>query len=61
MGVTKQYIRYKPTSIFNIIASSRANGIFIEFNQKSNGRYWANGAAENVLIWDLRYLYHNFL
>ncbi|XP_070498516.1 WD repeat-containing protein 3 [Chironomus tepperi] len=54
MGVTKQYMRYKPTSIFNIIASSRANGIFVEFNQTSNGRYWACGAAENVLVWDLR-------
>ena len=54
MGVTTQYLRYKPTSIFNIIASSRANGIFIDFNQSSSGRFWANGAAENVLVWDLR-------
>lgn len=54
MGVTKQYMRYKQSSIFNIIASSRANAIFVDFNNTSNGRYWANGAAENVLIWDLR-------
>lgn len=53
MGVTKQYLRYKPTSIFNIIASSRSNGIFVELNGIS-GRYFASGAAENVLIWDLR-------
>ncbi|KAG5679887.1 hypothetical protein PVAND_009424 [Polypedilum vanderplanki] len=53
MGVTKQYLRYKPAGIFNIIASSRVNGVFVDFNGIS-GRYFASGAAENILIWDLR-------
>jgi U3 small nucleolar RNA-associated protein 12 len=53
MGVTKQYLKYQPTSIFNIIASSRSNGVFVDFNEIS-GRYFAVAAAENVLIWDLR-------
>jgi U3 small nucleolar RNA-associated protein 12 len=53
MGVTKQYLRYKPVSQFNIIASSRSNGSFVELNEIS-GRYFAVAAAENVYIWDLR-------
>lgn len=53
MGVTKQYMRYKPNGVFNIIASSRVNGVFVDFNQTS-GRYFATGAAENILFWDLR-------
>lgn len=53
MGITKQYLRYKPTAVFNIIASSRSNGIFVDLNEIS-GRYFATGAAENVLLWDLR-------
>lgn len=53
MGVTKQYLRYKPTATFNIIASSRSNGVFVDFNGIS-GRYFACGCAEKVFIWDLR-------
>lgn len=53
MGITKQYLRYRQTATFNIIASSRSNGIFINLNDIS-GRYFATGAAENVLLWDLR-------
>lgn len=53
MGLTKQYLAYKHTATFNIIASSRANGVFVDYNETS-GRFFATGAAENVLIWDLR-------
>lgn len=53
MVLTKQYLKYKHSSTFNIIASSRSNGVFIDFNNTS-GRYFASGAVENVFIWDLR-------
>lgn len=53
MGLTKQYLAYKQCATFNIIASARTNGVFVNYNNTS-GRYFAVGGAENVLIWDLR-------
>lgn len=53
MVLTKQYLKYKHSATFNIIASSRANGVFVECNNTS-GRYFASPAVENILIWDLR-------
>jgi hypothetical protein len=53
MGLTKQYLAYKHSATFNIIASSRANGVFVDYDG-TTGRFFASGAVENVLIWDLR-------
>lgn len=53
MGLTKQYLRYQPVDNFNIIGSSRSNVVFTTING-AEGRYITVGAAENVLIWDLR-------
>lgn len=56
MGLTKQYLAYRPRGSFNIIASGRANVNFITYNGIA-GRYVGTAAAEDVIIWDLRYFY----
>ncbi|XP_050068590.1 WD repeat-containing protein 3 [Anopheles maculipalpis] len=53
MGLTKQYLAYKPVSSFNIIASVRANISFVTINHVV-GRYVVVAAAEKVLVWDMR-------
>uniref|UniRef100_A0A182J8U8 Small-subunit processome Utp12 domain-containing protein n=1 Tax=Anopheles atroparvus TaxID=41427 RepID=A0A182J8U8_ANOAO len=53
MGLTKQYLAYRPVSSFNIIASSRANISFISVNN-IDGRYVVVAAAEKVLVWNMR-------
>lgn len=53
MGLTKQYLNHEPVGQFNIIASGRPNIVFITYNN-ADGRYVAVGAAENILIWDLK-------
>uniref|UniRef100_A0A182TMX9 Small-subunit processome Utp12 domain-containing protein n=1 Tax=Anopheles melas TaxID=34690 RepID=A0A182TMX9_9DIPT len=53
MGLTKQYLAYKPVSSFNIIASARANISFVTISN-ATGRYVVVAAAEKVLVWDLR-------
>lgn len=53
MVLTKQYLKYKESATFSIIASSRSNGVFVDLNNTS-GRYFAAAAVENILIWDLR-------
>ncbi|XP_014610354.1 PREDICTED: WD repeat-containing protein 3 [Polistes canadensis] len=53
MGLTKQYLRYVPSSNVNIIASSRCNVIFVEL-EGQEGRFVATGACEHIIIWDLR-------
>lgn len=53
MGLTKQYLAFKPAANFNIVASSRTNVAFVRYN-KTDGRYAAVGAAERVVVWDLR-------
>ncbi|XP_039970684.1 WD repeat-containing protein 3 [Bactrocera tryoni] len=53
MGLTKQYLAYRPVDSFNVINSGRANVNFVIFN-KTEGRYALAAAAENVIIWDLR-------
>jgi U3 small nucleolar RNA-associated protein 12 len=59
MGLTKQYLAYKNVGNFNIIASTRANGVFLNLSNVE-GRYFAVSGAENVLIWDLRYDFNSF-
>lgn len=53
MGLTKQYLRWEPAGNFNIIANQKCNSVFVNLNNV-DGRYLAVGAAENVLIWDMR-------
>lgn len=53
MGLTKQYLAYKPVGNFNIIASGKCNAAFVTLD-KVEGRYLAVGGAENTLIWDVR-------
>lgn len=53
MGITKQYLAYKPVGNFNVIASAKSNGVFVNLGNVE-GRYFGVAAAENVLIWDLR-------
>ncbi|XP_052868712.1 WD repeat-containing protein 3 [Anopheles cruzii] len=53
MGLTKQYLAYKPASSFNIIASGRANISFITVNGV-DGRYVVVAAAEKVIVWNMR-------
>lgn len=53
MPLTKQYLRYETDGIFNIIASNACNVTFLLYNGES-GRYVAVGAADDVVIWDLR-------
>ena len=53
MGLTKQYLRYAACGVFNVIGSSSANVVFIEF-KGVKGKLCAVGACEHVFIWDLR-------
>lgn len=53
MGITKQYLRYVPGPIFNVIASTKGNVAFVELRAQV-GRYVAAAACENVVIWDSR-------
>lgn len=53
MGLTKQYLRYSPSGNFNITASVNCNIVFVKLNNES-GRYVAAGAAEDIIVWDLR-------
>ena len=55
MGLTKQYLAYRPIDSFNIIASGRANVNFAVYNQ-IEGRYVVAAAAENAIVWDLRFV-----
>lgn len=53
MGLTKQYLAYKPLSNFNIIASGRANISFVSIGGV-DGRFVATAGAEQVLVWNTR-------
>ena len=52
MGLTKQYLRYSPYGIFNLI-SGKSNIVYI-VDDKSNRKLCAVGACENIILWDLR-------
>ncbi|XP_069491858.1 WD repeat-containing protein 3 [Ambystoma mexicanum] len=53
MGLTKQYLRYAATAVFGVIASPKANVVFVTLRGEK-GRYVAVAACEHVFIWDLR-------
>lgn len=53
MKLTKQYLRYIDLQTFGLIASSRCNINFLNINEADN-RYLLVGAAENLIVWDLK-------
>ena len=53
MGLTKQYLRYAPADTFGLIATNKANIVFLDI-KGVKGRYCAVGACEDVIIWDIR-------
>lgn len=53
MGLTKQYLAFKPVANFNIIASGRANVAFVSVGGV-DGRFVAVAGAEQVLVWNTR-------
>lgn len=53
MGLTKQYLAFKPVSNFNIIASGRANVAFVSVGGV-DGQFVAVAGAEQVLVWNTR-------
>ncbi len=53
MGLTKQYLRYAASGVFNIIGSNKSNILLLEYGGVK-GRLCAVGACEHVFIWDLR-------
>jgi U3 small nucleolar RNA-associated protein 12 len=53
MGLTKQYLRYVPSNVFGIVASTRSNIKLIKY-KNTVGKYVAVGACELVFIWDLK-------
>ncbi|KAK6631604.1 hypothetical protein RUM44_006133 [Polyplax serrata] len=52
MPITKQYLRYVPTTSFNLISSIDSNGTWVTLNNQE-GRYIATGACENIFVWDM--------
>lgn len=49
---TKQYLRFEPSSVFGVIASSTAKILHIDLNNKCN--FVAVPACEDVLLWNLQ-------
>lgn len=49
---TKQYLRFEPSSVFGVIASSTAKILHVDHNNKSN--FVAVPACEDVLLWNLQ-------
>ena len=53
MGVTKDYLRFLPSTKCNAIAGPNCNITFVRYNvDDKRTRYVAAGAAEDVIIWD---------
>lgn len=53
MGLTKQYLRYNPSSQFGVIASKRCNIVLLKYKNTTD-RYAAVANCENVCVWDLK-------
>ena len=51
MGLTKQYLRYLPDSVFGVVGSQRANILYLTWEGQ---KLCAVAACEHVFIWDLR-------
>lgn len=52
MGLTTQYLRYVPASVFGVIGTARCVRFVTRFSQQ--GKYIAVPACELVLIWDIK-------
>ncbi|KAK3576496.1 hypothetical protein CHS0354_034171 [Potamilus streckersoni] len=53
MGLTRQYLRYVPSSVFGLIGSQKSNVVYLEIHGVL-GKYCMVGACEDVIVWDLR-------
>ncbi|XP_061419102.1 LOW QUALITY PROTEIN: WD repeat-containing protein 3 [Lethenteron reissneri] len=53
MGLTKQYLRYAPGAVFGLVASARANAVFVALRGERS-RFAAVATCEYVVVWDLR-------
>lgn len=58
MGLTKQYLRYKPHATFNILGSGRGGAVFAHVPGRGSlaqaQRLVAVAAAQNIIVWDWR-------
>ena len=55
MGVTKDYLRFLPSTKCNAIAGVNCNIVFVKCNDDiKRTRYIAAGAAEDIIIWDCK-------
>ncbi len=43
MGLTKQYLRYAPQAVFNIVGSGRGGAVYLD----------AKGGLETDLLWNI--------
>ena len=50
MVLTKQYLRYVPKGVFNIIGSGRGGAVYLD----KKGELAAVAAAQDVVIWDIK-------
>ena len=48
MGLTKQYLRFAPHNVFNVIGSGRGGGVYLREG------VFAVAAVGSVEVWDLR-------
>lgn len=53
MGLTKQYLRYVPSTLWNIVASPKCNVVFVRL-KNVDGRFLAVGACQHIFVWDTR-------
>ncbi|XP_071524074.1 WD repeat-containing protein 3 [Panulirus ornatus] len=52
MGITTQYLRYVPGSVFGLVGTGRCVRFITRFSQRA--KCVAVPACENVLVWDIR-------
>ena len=52
MGLTTQYLRYAPSSVFGIVGTSRIISFFTKYNRVN--KYVVTAACEKIIIWDMK-------
>ena len=50
MVLTKQYLRYVPKGVFNIVGSGRGGAVYLD----AKGELAGVAAVQDVVVWDLR-------
>jgi len=50
MGLTKQYLRYVPSGVLNVVGSGRGGAVYLD----KKGELAAVAAVQDVVIWDLK-------